>query len=88
MAYMAVTGPTLRTAATPPGAPIAMAVRPQHPEFRVLHSSTFQLNVSTFRGLRASTFRWMGADYVEYWEVSWAKPSQVELRSGPLLWLQ
>jgi len=51
---------------------------------RCLHSSTFQLNISTICGLHASTFQF---DVITFGELSWrevalTETSQVEVRSG------
>jgi hypothetical protein len=56
---------------------------------RGLHSSTLRLNISTFGGTHASTFRLdVSTSSGLYREVSLGKVSQVELRSGRLLWHQ
>jgi len=56
---------------------------------RGLHSSTFQHNVSTFCLQQTSTFRLDVSTFCGLCsEVASAKTSQVELRSGRLLWLQ
>ena len=56
---------------------------------RCLHSSTFQLDVSTLCGLHTSTFRLDVKTVCGLClEVASAKTSQVELRGGRLLWLQ
>ena len=54
-----------------------------------LHSSTFQLNLSVFCALHAPTFRLDVSTFDGLCLESWmTKMSQVELRSGLLLWLQ
>jgi len=55
---------------------------------RGLNSSTFQLNVSAFCGQHTSTFPLDVITLFGHVGRSSAKASQVELRSGRLLWLQ